>query len=236
MLEGKDLVVCALLYGDYPELHNRLIGSMLTAIPPATRVKFWLNQVCQSTFDLVMKLPANYEIHTTCPNNTPKYQAMRQMFQSVKEGAWRWVLWLDDDTWFNKPDWFKVTADYLERKQMENICYVGQTWFVHHLPGQEKFIADSPWYHGRPSELIQGKPGVNFHTGGYVLLRTDLLKRLDWPDVRLSHNGGDTLLGSAVWQLGWPRHHFDYGIKVNDAKRRGRSEAPAGSVNLTARR
>ena len=73
------------------------------------------------------------------------------------------------------------------------------------------------------------KPGVSFMTGGYVWLRTDIMRQLDWPDERLNHNGGDTLLGEAIRQQGLPRHHFDYGVAVNKAKRRGLSERPAGS-------
>lgn len=236
MLQSSDVVVCALLYGDYPELHNRLLGSMLTAIPRDTQVRFWCNQVCQPTYDVISKMPSNYKVHRMCSKNTPKYQAMRDMFDPIKKGPWKWVCWLDDDSWFVKQDWFSKTAEYIDRRQVENVCYLGQKWFVHYLQGQTSFVGQAPWYQGRAPAIIKGKLGVEFHTGGYWWLRTDLLKRLDWPDPRLSHNGGDTLLGSAMWQLQLPLHHFDYGVKVNDAKRRGLSEAPAGSLDPKVRR
>lgn len=236
MLESKDLIVCALLYGDYPEMHARLLSSMNQTIPHDTQVRFWCNQVCQPTYDAITKLPSNYKIHRMCSVNTPKYKAMRDMFEPIKKGSWKWLCWLDDDTWFTKTDWFEQTATYIERRPVENVSYIGQKWYVHYLPGQTAFVAKSPWYHGRAPELIGGKPGVHFHTGGYWWIKTDLIKRLDWPDPRLSHNGGDTLLGSAMWQLQLPMHHYDYGVKVNDAKRRGRSEAPAGSLDPNTRR
>jgi hypothetical protein len=79
-------------------------------------------------------------------------------------------------------------------------------------------------------------PGITFATGGYWWLRTDVIRQLDWPDERLSHNGGDTLLGEAIRQQGWPFHKNNYGVKVNAAPRRGLHEAPAGSSNPNERR
>ena len=124
---------------------------------------------------------------------------------------------------------------YIEDRTKENICYVGQPWFVHHLPGQWEFMQRATWFKGRPSELILGKPGVNFATGSYWWLRADVQTSIDWPDVRLGHNGGDTLLGEAIYQNGLPFHKCDYGVKVNAGKRRGYSETPAGATVDTRR-
>ena len=161
---------------------------------------------------------------------------MRKLFNLIATNADReWVVWFDDDSHIKKPDWLQQTLNYIASKRSENICYVGQKWCVTHLPGQEAWFRQAKWYKGLPSDLIHKRPGVWFATGSYWWLRTDVLRLLDWPDERLGRNGGDTALGEAVRQQGLPFHHFDYGVKVNDSKRRGVSERPAGSLIDTRR-
>ena len=61
------------------------------------------------------------------------------------------------------------------------------------------------------------------------MLPTWILKYLDWPDPRIDHNGGDVMLGVALYQNGFGLHtHYD-GVVVNDAPRRGTSQKPAGA-------
>ena len=231
--------ICGLLYGDYHELHKRFLISLASAVADDDRVRvaLWCNQCCQATKDLLKVLPLGRFSNIILSNeNVPKYKVMRKLFNLIATNTdSEWVVWFDDDSHITKPDWLQQTLNFIESKRRENICYVGQKWFVHHLPGQEAFIQQSKWYKGRPSELIKGRPGVWFATGSYWWLRADVLHQLDWPDERLSMNGGDTLLGEAVRQQGLPFHHFDYGVKVNDAKRRGFSEKPAGSTVDTRR-
>lgn len=167
--------------------------------------------------------------------NIPKYVRMRYTFQRLLNENVDWLVWFDDDSWIEKADWLPKTLAYLEAKKHENVCYVGQPWYVHHLPGQWEFIQQSSWYRGKPPEIIKDKPGVNFAQGAYWWLRADVARQLAWPDIRLSHNGGDTLLGEAVRQQGLPFHKFYYGVRVNDAPRRGVSETPAGSIVDTRR-
>ena len=132
-------------------------------------------------------------------------------------------------------------ADLTEKKS-ENIAYVGQPWFVHNLPGQLEFIQQASWYKGLPPQMCPTKkkgvmrPGIWFAQGAYWLLRTDVLRLLHWPDPRLKHNGGDTLLGEAVRQQGLPFHRRHYGVVINNAPRRGYHEAPAGVRDKSVRR
>jgi hypothetical protein len=160
---------------------------------------------------------------------------MREFFAPGWLGDAEWVIWFDDDSHVVKPDWWKVTCEYIDAHRYQNICYFGQPWYVHDLPGQRAFIERASWYRDRPARLFKGKPGVEFSQGGYWWIRTDVLRCLDWPDSRLSHNGGDVLLGEAVYQSARPFHKFHYGVKINDAKRRGLSERPAGSTVDTRR-
>jgi len=85
-------------------------------------------------------------------------------------------------------------------------------------------MTQADWYGKR---IIRGT-GIAFIRGSYWWLKTKILRHLDWPDPRLQHNGGDTALSEAIWQLRKPQHSFFYGIVKELAPRRGRSEKPAG--------
>lgn len=230
---AKDVLICTLLYGDHFDLHKRILDSFVKCVPAETTVWIWMNSCGKQTQDYAKLLQPNRKwILSFAGTNEPKYKVMRDMFLLFKEAEGsdhKWVVWFDDDSWITKDDWFAHMEAYIKAKQRENICYIGQPWFVHHLPGQWDFISKSKWFKDRLTEKICDKPGVNFAQGAYWWLRTDVACRLDWPDERLSHNGGDTLLGEAIRQQGLPFHKHDYGVKVNDAKRRGRSDRPAGS-------
>jgi len=49
---NEKIHVFALLYGDYHDIHARLIRSLVqTDIPEDVNIWFWLNQVCEKTQD-----------------------------------------------------------------------------------------------------------------------------------------------------------------------------------------
>lgn len=235
-MEGKDVLVLALLYGNHPELHRRLITSLKSALRPGMTTWLWLNQVCQPTFDL-LSTQREFALDVSS-TNVPKYQVMRRQYDRIAAGRFKWVLWLDDDTHFTRPDALEAAMKNIDKRAAENICYMGERWFVAYLAGQEEFIKQSSWYRGVPFDRVgrAKKPGINFVTGGYAWLRFDVLKKLNWPDPRLVHNGGDTLLAEAVRQQGLKLHHYNFGVKVNDAKRRGISDPPAGCSDPSERR
>jgi GT2 family glycosyltransferase len=108
--------------------------------------------------------------------------------------------------------------------------YFGEPWLWIWRPGELEFIQKASWYKGISPEKVRNVPGVTFAQGSYWGIRTDVLRAIDWPDPRLSHNGGDTKLGEAVRQNGYKFKAYSYGVKTNDSARRGLSEQPAGSI------
>lgn len=219
----------ALLFGEYPDLHWRLLDGLARTLPPEVPVTIWCNQVCAQTRELLGKFERFKAIFSN--ENVPKYLVMRQLFKPLKERPdCNWIIWFDDDTHIVANDWYTRTAALLSSASSH--VYLGQAWCVPHLPGQAEFIRAARWYRNRPFEVSHGRPGITFAQGSYWWLRTDMLARLDWPDERLSHNGGDSLLAEAVRQQGpsFTLTRFSYGVKPNDAKRRGLSEKPAGSL------
>ncbi len=228
--------IYCLLYGDYHSLHKRLLESLRKRLPQgAARVVIWCNAVCDATKQWLEQYPCADWAVIFSDENVPKYEVMRKLFHGEHAPQSDWVVWFDDDAHIIAADWWTKTKTYLAQKAEQGVCYVGQLWFVHHLPGQWEFIKQSAWFKGLPSQMCptrkpgRKKPGIQFAQGSYWWLRTDVMKQLNWPDERLSHNGGDTLLGEAIRQQGLPFHRFHYGVKLNDAKRRGFHEKPAGS-------
>lgn len=233
--------IYCLLFGDYFKLHKRLLDSLQKHLPPGeARVVIWCNTVCADTQRYLQYTPGSWEIILST-ENVPKYEVMRRLFRgtAVPAPETEWIVWLDDDSHIVKADWWEKTKAYLAEKEAEGVVYVGQPWYVHHLPGQWEFIKQAVWFKGLEPQMCPTRkpgvkqPGIWFAQGAYWLLRTDVMERLNWPDDRLIHNGGDTLLGEAVRQQGLPFHRFSHGVAINDGKRRGRSERPAGSrVNV----
>jgi hypothetical protein len=237
MIEEDSVTICILLYGQYYDLHKRLLDGLVRSVPAKTTVSLWLNQVSQPSFDMITRLPSNFKIFRVSADNTPKYIAMREMVAPLKaDPNCKFMTWFDDDSQIVADDWFPKLLQYIESKREENVCYIGQPYWVFHLPGQTEFMAKAPWYKNIPWEIIRGKPAITFAQGSFFVLRTDVLRQLDWPDPRLQHNGGDAMLACAVQQQGLPFHKYYYGIKPNAAPRRGLNQVPAGCTDQNARR
>jgi hypothetical protein len=225
---GPRVRLFALLYGDYPALHERLLQSLCRAVPDSVPVRLWCNQVGEETRRRLEADRRGSWSVIARRDNVPKYRAMREMFREIHDPACEaeWVVWFDDDSWIEAKDWFPAMRDVLRPRE---VCYAGEPWGIHYLPGQWDFVRAAPWFRGKEPPLHQGKPVFWFAQGAYWWLRTDVLRATDWPDPRLSHNGGDSLLGEAVRQQGLPLTPCSYGVRVNDATRRGISERPAGA-------
>jgi len=224
------IAVFALFYGDHLELHDRLMSGLEGSLKlPGVKLTVWLNSVSSRCADRIAKGVAELGGDIAYRgDNVPKYDAMRTMFQPLKATAnTDWVVWFDDDTLIEKPDWVSVTSNYILAHPAA--VYLGERWFINWMSGQWEFIQKSTWFRDKPAELIKGKPGINFAQGAYWWLKSTAMRDLDWPDPRLSHNGGDTLLGEAIRQQGWPFDKFSYGVKPNKAPRRGLSQRPAGA-------
>jgi hypothetical protein len=210
------------------------------------RFDLWLNAVVDETKIAVANFAEKHrpaEVRFSAIN-LPKYECMRERFQYLKDGKHpevKWLVWFDDDAHITSPGWWRDTTTWLEERAKENICYAGQCWFIHWKAGQGQFIKRAPWYKGLPFKMVGGRrkqSGVEFAQGSYWWLRRDIMLELDWPDPRIKHNGGDTMLGEAIRQQGLPFHKLPwscFGVKTNDAPRRGHHEAPAGCIDKNAR-
>lgn len=232
------IAVYGLIYGNYHPLHKRFVTSLREALPSSEirngsiKVTIWGNEPCEQTKTLMNGIP-EFGWHPSV-SNTPKYTLMREkMFSLTDPDDFDWMVWFDDDSWLTDPGrWWRTMMEFIETRKVQNVCYIGEPWFWCWWPGQWEFVTQSKWFKGLPVDKDKkGRARVEFAQGGLWWLRSDLRKQLEWPDHRLSHNGGDTLLGEAVRQQGLPFHkvYKKIGFLANHGARRGRREKPAGA-------
>lgn len=224
-----------LLYGDYPRLHLNVLPKLFVNAPQdEVEIRLWLNVVCPETLAwLATHRRPNMVIYVS-DQNVPKYKVMRQIFHDPKRPITsEWITWFDDDALITKSDWFDKTKKFIA--DTRGVTFFGQERRKGHQAGIRRFIEAASWYKKRKLQRIRGErgskyhgPGIVFVQGSYWWIRTAVINQLNWPDARLSHNGGDTLLSEAVWQQHLPQHGFFYGVIPNNASRRGLSENPAG--------
>jgi hypothetical protein len=227
MLKAK---LFALMYGDYPQMHRRLLEGF-RHVPEHVEGQIHCNQVSPAGWDLIAELLPKHWTAGGGEENTPKYKVMRRMFEGLEADPETWLIWFDDDAWITGPQWWARFTAFIEAKKAEQPRYLGEAWYIHWRAGQMQYFRTRPWYRGQPPEMIRGRPGIHFAQGSHWWLRADTRALLDWPDPELSHNGGDTLLGEALRQNGIPFHKVkmaEFDIKLNDAKRRGLNEIPLG--------
>lgn len=235
------VTICVLLYGPYFELHERCLNSIVANTPRGMyTLRIGSNCVGTDTLDLVKKLAddGHVEHHIHSEENIKKYPMMRRLFRYLPIRT-DWTLWFDDDSYITKDDWLQrlsiAVADGLPQK---HVIY-GKPYIWHLKPGEREFIESAPWYRGVPIQTyhhrcangkVKERDRINFVTGGFWALKTDVIYELDWPDPRLVHNGGDTKLCEALRQHGYKMHNFTYGVEINKHDRRGYSEPPAGAA------
>jgi ADP-heptose:LPS heptosyltransferase len=238
------ITICVLMYGDYHDLHTRILdGITQNTDPDRYKLRIGMNEVCSDTKAYIKTLTEGGKIDPTRltlfdePENIRKYPLMRKMFYGPEIDT-RWVLWFDDDTNILKNDWLDFLARSVNDEQPRGFGCFGKKYYVHLKGGQVDFIKGAKWYGGKEIQIENkrdsksGKmlhlPKVDFATGSFWLIEMSTLKKLNWPDPRIGHNGGDVMLGEALRQNDVKIKDWDYGIRVNDAPRRGISERPVG--------
>jgi tetratricopeptide (TPR) repeat protein len=238
---GRRATVCILTYGDYREYFGRCLDSVLEHTPLdqiELRLGFndaessfayaWEKLGAREAWPELTRLPADIERFTfhsplgmkvllwKSPVNLYKEPMARLLYHNVVLDT-EYAIWLDDDSYVEE-GWWPALCQVMDRQ----IDYSGQSWWADYFPGQTEMIKAQPWYRNLPFDLQDGKPGIRFMTGGFVLLRSERIRQADFPDTTFTWNsdtlkqyGGDTLLGEIARQLGWTRVVHEAHIKVN---------------------
>ena len=237
------VTVCVLGYGDHASLLNRCVESIYANTDESKfKLRIALNEPSQATLKMAERFTGrpNFEkLYTATPQRF-KYPMMREMFYDAEKPITTdWIMWFDDDSYVTKPDWMDkleavVTKTHKQTTPVApngNHMY-GHIWYSHFKDNQEDWVKAASWYKGVPFPLdYRKKPPMtksDFCTGGFWLITKEAIQALNWPDVRLRHNGGDIMLGAAMHQGGFGLVQHYYGVEISKAPRRGFAENHPG--------
>ncbi len=221
--------VCALFYGDYPDIARRLLDSLNNpAWEGLFNFRIGLNNVGDKTAALIKNV--NTELIITGDPPYYKYPMMRRLFYE-KPITTKYVMWFDDDSCFSSnvnPDIFIKIEQALQQYHM-----VGLKARCRLQGKQAENIRKEPWYNYKP---MSTGFWVSFCSGAWWAARFDFLSKHNWPIPSLEHRGGDVLLGALCYQHDYTIGSFKDGIfiganasgKWDSYPRRGCNQQPWG--------
>lgn len=234
--EQPKTTACVLLYGDYPHLAERCLVPLLRlAAAGLIELRVGCNEISSRTEDFLARWLVerieNVRVFRS-QENILKYPMMRLLFGHGHPLAGPapirtdFLMWFDDDSYVKHPQPHKWLAETEARMDGADMLGSVYTMKAPHTDTQVAWIAAQPWYGGRP---VLNPP--KFATGGWWLLRSEIVYRYNWPVTDILHDGGDTMLGELLNQQDLKLAHYNTGVAINadaqgresKAERRGRS-------------
>lgn len=236
---SKNLTVCVLLYGDYLELAKRCLTSVVKAFGDNSQIRVGANEISSATrdwaFNYLQDSVADYLIFDS-PTNIHKYPLMRTMVHGDHKIDTDFMMWFDDDSYvdFDKMRNPQIPLHQQITAAMQGVDMIGSPYQIGWRRDQREFVKAQPWYNGRDP---YARGAISFMTGGWWVIRTELLYEFDYPWPVLDHCGGDTMLGEMMYQQERKLRKFTNGIRINAdadgnesrAERRGFSQLPVGT-------
>jgi hypothetical protein len=225
------ITVCALMYGNHERLARRCLEPIVSSarLPLVSEIRIGLNEVCDGTRDYVFdalrrlcKLQGIPSFVVEPESNAMKYPVMRMLFNAKPAIYERpYVMWWDDDSCMPRPDpnWWQQVVDAMDNSDM-----IGDLWRLPLQGKQADAIEKQPWYAGRSLRVPRYR--YLFATGGWWTIRSEILKKWDYPWPELNHRGGDCLLGELMRQQGLRLRNFRENLWINADDLGGQSKAP----------
>ena len=156
--------------------------------------------------------------------NAFKYPLMRRMFHVAVEGhpLGEHVMWFDDDAYLEPGFRWRRMLEYAADKDM-----IGQLqyWFIQGR--QFEWVKRQSWYNPEVGEplVVRGRPSFLFAQGSWWVIRSEVLRKYDWPVPQLRHNGGDGVWATALSAAAAGRP-APYDERVKCATRTSRRRVP----------
>ena len=239
-----DFTVCVLLYGDHVELAKRVLGSLIS-FSGACEFRLGFNNVSKETASFVDLWQREHAISATIfEGKDPyyKYPLMREMFHGGAQPInTPYIMWFDDDSYIRveaPKTWFSELKEYFTgdtQADMLGKVYKGVS--SPHGRGlqdtQPLWVESQAWYTGKP---VPRGHQPRFCTGGWWAVRTEIIKKWNWPPPGEYHNCGDFLFGELMTQQDYKIKNFDKHVAINadafgtesKAPRRGTKFIPLG--------
>ena len=179
--------VCAILYGDYPNLAKDLLSSFRHTAH-IQDIRLGLNAVSRETKEYVegwatkqMRSCPVYLYEEEQGKNLGKYPLMRQMFKDRQLAAK--TMWFDDDSFLDATytDWWDkalvMSQQYTQVGSLHKQVQHGR---------QHEVVIKQPWFTGK---LFNARSLYVFATGGWWIADTAFLAKWDYPFPGLYHKG-----------------------------------------------
>ncbi|HZL36395.1 MAG TPA: hypothetical protein VFC78_13835, partial [Tepidisphaeraceae bacterium] len=137
-----------------------------------------------------------------------------------------YVLWFDDDTHV-EPGWDRLMGEFI--RDSEPFDCAGHVFYCHRSEEYKTFLHKRPWWGGEEAyREPDHRKRVWFATGGLQLIRTEYLRRHNFPDRCMRKRADDLLLGDMISQTGGILVNFPpaimASIHISDGGRRGDGE------------
>jgi hypothetical protein len=228
------ITVCCLLYGDYPDLALRCLGPIGKLRGSVSDIRVGCNEVSERTLK-VLSDTLSTDSNMTVIKESPqiyKYPMMAKLF-NVKPILSDYIMWFDDDSYIfheNPEKWIKNVEDFMSNSKAD---MAGSLYVV---PSSKNQIAwrrlHCPWY----TDNNTGHQS-RFATGGWWIIKSEIIKKYGWPHPMLLHRGGDALLGELMRSQNLKLASYRSGVAINAnssgkesaSERRGYDEKPIGS-------
>lgn len=200
--------VCVLTYGNFVGLAMRCLNPLFKLNKMGLiDLRIGLNEVSQATSDYVnehagncLKYEANPQIY--------KYPMMHKMFNEPVVDT-EFIMWFDDDSFITQnldlTGWLSKVES-----SMSDCDMLGSVYTIPYTNNQKEWCKTQPWYTGKP---LKDKPA--FATGGWWVIKTDVIKKFNWPIAELKHCGGDVALGVLLDQNNLKLKSFKHGVAIN---------------------
>lgn len=197
--------VGVLCFGDYPHLAYRCLSSLrrCTDLHLVADLRLGLNEVSPGSLEVInqalqeLRREAAFPIRIYRPaRNVGKYPLMRRMFWDEAAPLAEAVAWFDDDAYV-QGEWALFTR---AAGALSNYAMAGLVMRMDFRGQIKEYIRSRPWFN--PDAGFGVRDMFHFCQGSFWVMRTQVLRELDWPWPYLHHVGGDTLLGEQLRHTG----------------------------------
>lgn len=207
--------ICILLYGNYPALARRCLSSIRNSGGQqyVQDIRIALHNVSAETLTIVKDEIRAFNGSWPCPiivyeplGNVYKYPTMRRLVYDDEHPPAEYIMWFDDDSYISSAYFWSQLLDALPHGDM-----LGQVWQLDIQGRQWEWVQSQPWY----NHDCLPATSIRFCQGAWWVIKTDVLRALNWPVPELKHCGGDSMLGEALRHGGYRIKKFDYGVRIN---------------------
>ncbi len=153
--------VCVVTYGDYLELLERCLGSIIQFFPREQyRLLVGTNAVSPRVAQYLDDLKKSGAIDTLILSevNINKCPMMRRLFEQIET---EFIWWFDDDSWVNGPDTF---AHWLKAAQTAppSTAMWGHVFYYSNVTNFSRddmvqWVRDAPLVYGNGAALVEGR-------------------------------------------------------------------------------